>query len=67
MTVKASNCNAPIWRDVTVKACLPAELANLETVARNLWWVWNTSAKSLFKDIDSELWRATNENPVMML
>ena len=39
MTVKASNCNAPIWRDVTVKACLPAELSNLETVARNLWWV----------------------------
>lgn len=67
MTVKASNCNAPIWRDVTVKACLPAELSNLETVARNLWWVWNTSAKSLFKDIDSELWHATNENPVMML
>ena len=37
MTVKASNCNAPIWRDVTVKACLPAELANLDKVARNLW------------------------------
>ena len=41
MTVKASNTNAPIWRDVTVKASLPAELSNLDTLARNLWWVWS--------------------------
>lgn len=67
MTVKASNTNAPIWRDVTVKASLPAELANLDTLTRNLWWVWNTSAKSLFHDLDRDLWHATNENPVLML
>ncbi len=67
MTIKASNSNDPIWRDVTVKASLPAELANLEVLAKNLWWVWNTSAKSLFHDLDRDLWHATNENPVLML
>ncbi len=67
MTVKASNTNAPVWRDVTVKASLPAELSNLETLAKNLWWVWNTSAKSLFHDLDRDLWHSTNENPVLML
>ncbi len=67
MTVKASNTNAPVWRDVTVKASLPAELTNLDTLARNLWWVWNTSAKHLFRDLDNELWHSTNENPVLML
>ena len=67
MTVKASNTNAPVWRDVTVKASLPAELSNLEILAKNLWWVWNTSAKSLFHDLDRDLWHSTNENPVLML
>ncbi len=67
MIVKASNTNAPVWRDVTVKASLPAELSNLETLAKNLWWVWNTSAKSLFHDLDRDLWHSTNENPVLML
>ncbi len=66
MTVKASNSNAPIWRDVTVKASLPAELSNLDTLAHNLWWVWNTSAKKLFQDLDPDFWQI-NENPVLML
>ena len=63
MIVKASNTNAPVWRDVTIKASLPAELSNLETLAKNLWWVWNTSARSLFHDLDRDLW----QNPVLML
>lgn len=63
MIVKASNTNAPVWRDVTIKASLPAELSNLETLAKNLWWVWNTSARSLFHDLDRNLW----QNPVLML
>ena len=63
MIVKASNTNAPVWRDVTIKASLPAELSDLETLAKNLWWVWNTSARSLFHDLDRNLW----QNPVLML
>ena len=63
MIVKASNTNAPVWRDVTIKSSLPAELSNLETLAKNLWWVWNTEARSLFHDLDRNLW----QNPVYML
>ena len=63
MIVKASSTNAPVWRDVTIKASLPAELSDLETLAKNLWWVWNTSARSLFHDLDRNLW----QNPVLML
>ncbi|HIX45848.1 MAG TPA: alpha-glucan family phosphorylase, partial [Candidatus Barnesiella excrementipullorum] len=63
MIVKASNTNAPVWRDVTIKSSLPAELSNLETLAKNLWWVWNTEARSLFHDLDRNLW----QNPVHML
>lgn len=63
MIVKASNTNAPVWRDITIKSSLPAELSNLETLAKNLWWVWNTSARSLFHDLDRDLW----QNPVLML
>ncbi|HBN63514.1 MAG TPA: DUF3417 domain-containing protein, partial [Porphyromonadaceae bacterium] len=32
-----------------------------------LWWVWNSAAKNLFRDLDADLWRATGENPVMLL
>ena len=36
-------------------------------MSRNLWWVWNSEGKSLFRDLDHDLWRATGENPVMLL
>lgn len=36
-------------------------------MAKNLWWVWNSSGKNLFRDLDHDLWRATGENPVMLL
>ncbi|MCC8036879.1 MAG: alpha-glucan family phosphorylase [Bacteroidales bacterium] len=67
MKLQVSNTNAPSWRDITVKANLPAELKPLEELARNLWWVWNSEGKSLFRDLDHDLWRATGENPVMLL
>ncbi|MCD8394683.1 MAG: alpha-glucan family phosphorylase [Bacteroidales bacterium] len=67
MKLQVSNTNAPAWRDITVKANLPAELKPLEELARNLWWVWNSEGKSLFRDLDHDLWRATGENPVMLL
>ncbi|MDE6145678.1 MAG: alpha-glucan family phosphorylase, partial [Muribaculaceae bacterium] len=35
--------------------------------ARNLWWVWNSDGKNLFRDLDASLWRSTGENPVMLL
>ncbi|MDE6344151.1 MAG: alpha-glucan family phosphorylase, partial [Muribaculaceae bacterium] len=67
MKLQVSNTNAPVWREVMVKSELPAPLKPLEEIARNLWWVWNSEGKCLFRDIDHDLWRSTGENPVMLL
>ena len=67
MKLQVSNTNAPQWRDVTVNTQLPEGLKPLEQIARNLWWVWNSEGKNLFRDLDPDLWRSTGENPVMLL
>ncbi len=67
MKLPVSNTNAPVWRDITVKAELPTELKPLDELARNLWWVWNSEAKNLFRELNPDLWRATGENPIMLL
>ena len=51
MKLQVSNTNVPTWRDITVNTHLPERLKPLETLARNLWWVWNSEAKSLFHDL----------------
>ena len=67
MKLPVSNTNAPVWRDITVKSELPSQLKALDELAKNLWWVWNSEAKNLFRELDPDLWRATAENPVMLL
>ena len=67
MKLQVSKTNQPAWRDITVKAAVPKELKPLEEISKNLWWVWNSQGKNLFRDIDHDLWRSTGENPVMML
>ena len=67
MKLPVSNTNAPVWRDITVTSELPEQLKPLNELAKNLWWVWNSAAKNLFRDLNPDLWRATGENPVMLL
>lgn len=67
MKLTSNNYNSPLWRDVTVKAELPAELKPLEEIAKNLWWVWNSEAKTFFRELNPELWRKSGENPVILL
>ncbi len=67
MKIKVSQTNSPIWHDATVVAELPLRLKPLDIISKNLWWVWNSEAKSLFRDINPDLWRSTGENPVMVL
>ncbi|MHC4068372.1 MAG: alpha-glucan family phosphorylase [Planctomycetota bacterium] len=57
----------PNVRNFTVLPALPEALKELETIARNLFWVWNTEAVDLFKRIDSNLWAACGHNPVKLL
>ena len=67
MKLQVSNSNQPVWRNLTVRAELPKELKPLEEMSKNLWWVWNSEGKSLFRDLDEDLWRKVGENPVMLL
>ncbi|MDE5685116.1 MAG: alpha-glucan family phosphorylase [Paramuribaculum sp.] len=67
MKIKVSQTNVPVWHDATVIAELPHRLKALDVMSKNLWWVWNSEAKSLFRDINPDLWRSTGENPVMVL
>lgn len=67
MKIEVSNSNAPVWHDATVNSKLPANLKPLAELSKNLWWVWNSEAKALFRDLNPDLWRSTGENPVMVL
>lgn len=67
MKIEVSNSNAPVWHDATVNSELPANLKPLAEISKNLWWVWNSEAKALFRDLNPDLWRSTGENPVMVL
>ncbi len=67
MKLQVSNTNTLVWRDITIKSDLPSQLKPLEIMSRNLWWVWNSEGKSLFRDLNPDLWRSVGENPVMLL
>lgn len=67
MKLQVSNTNEPVWRSLTVSAQLPKDLKALEELSKNLWWVWNSEGKNLFRDLDHDLWRKVGENPVMLL
>ena len=67
MKTKSSNSNEPIWRDVFPYSKLPKKLEKLYEIATNLWWVWNHEGAKLFGEIDSNLWKETEGNPVLLL
>lgn len=67
MKISASKTNSPNWRQVQTQVRLPKELLQLETIAHNLWWVWNTDATDLFSELDTQLWSESGHNPVILL
>ncbi|MDL2323082.1 alpha-glucan family phosphorylase [Bacteroidales bacterium OttesenSCG-928-A17] len=67
MKIKANYTNEPVWRESSVHSKLPQELKVLDEMAHNLWWVWNYEAMELFSRIDKDLWRETENNPVLLL
>jgi starch phosphorylase len=44
---------------------VPASLAFLEKLTRNLWWCWNIEARELFRRIDPVLWERCHGNPIL--
>jgi len=65
--IKVSNVNQPNWLEVTVRANLPQNLKKLQEIAYNLWWVWNSDAKNIFRYIDREKWHEAESNPIRLL
>ncbi len=54
-------------REFLVHPALPPELERLPELGLNLLWSWNHALRSLFRRLDPATWRATNNNPVLML
>ncbi len=65
--IKVSQVNQPAWSEITVHANLPENLKKLQELAYNLWWVWNSDAKNVFRSVDREAWHRAQSNPIMML
>ncbi len=42
-------------------------MRKLHELAQNLWWSWRPEIRSIFRELDPELWSAVYHNPVAML
>ena len=67
MKIKVNNVNDVNLKEISVKSHLPASLNKLDEIAQNIWWTWNSHAKSLFRQIDKQAWIEASSNPVLLL
>ena len=67
MKIKVNSANEINLREINVKSHLPASLSKLDEIAQNIWWSWDSKAKSLFRSIDAEAWVEASSNPVLLL
>lgn len=56
-----------VFNKITVNPQLPKRIEELDKIANNLWWSWNTEFLRLFKQIDRDLWETVEKNPVKFL
>jgi starch phosphorylase len=54
-------------KTLDVKPLIPEGIQTIHELSRNLWFVWNPDAESLFRSINPDLWEETRENPVELL
>ena len=57
----------PSWKKIIVESNVPDTLIPLRELSRNLWWVWNDEARTLFNEVDPEIWEECQHNPVVLL
>ena len=57
----------PSVRSFMVLPALPVALKELDFIASNMYWSWDSEFIALFKRIDSTLWKASGHNPVKLL
>ncbi len=67
MKIKVNNVNDRNLKEINVKSHLPESLSKLEEIAQNIWWVWDSNAKNLFRQIDKDAWIEASSNPVLLL
>lgn len=67
MKIKVNNVNETNLKEINVKSNLPVSLNKLEEIAQNIWWTWDSQAKTLFRQIDKEAWVEASSNPVLLL
>lgn len=54
-------------KEFLVRPALPASLSRMSELAYNLLWSWDHNMRALFRRLDSALWKACANNPVLML
>ncbi len=57
----------PVWKKISVESDLPTDLEPLRVLSKNLWWVWNTEARELFRYVDAKIWEECEHNPIVLL
>lgn len=67
MKIKVNSVNERNLKEINVHSHLPESLKKLEEIAQNIWWVWNSNAKNLFRQIDKDAWVEAASNPVLLL
>src|ERR1017187_3617675 len=68
MLVEAANQVAPVVSEARMldRFIGPAQ-ERLWSLARNLWWSWDSDCVSLFRDLNPTRWRELNQNPISLL
>lgn len=54
-------------KEFLVRPALPAAIARMSDLAYNVLWSWDHTIRSLFRRLDSALWKNCGHNPVLML
>jgi len=56
-----------VYGRVTVFPIMPPRISRLYELAYNLWWSWHPEARTLYRELDSDLWEEVGHNPVRFL
>jgi starch phosphorylase len=68
MLVEAANQVAPVVSEArTLDRFIGPVQERLWSLARNLWWSWDRTTVSLFRDLNPTRWRQLNQNPISLL
>ncbi len=67
ISFKGTQGSGPHYRRLTVSPTLPKEFSKLSKLANNLWWTWHKEASELFSELDPELWKTVETNPILLL